>query len=109
MSRSGRVRKKSSKLTDFESPDEIDPRYRRRVEKEVSVPKPRVQTTHHAPAAVSSIDNSQARGQVRARITHEASPLPASQSEVSFYEWIQYQIMYGSTLIGDIQSMVCLK
>lgn len=30
VSRSGRVRKKSSKLTDFESPDEIDNRYKRR-------------------------------------------------------------------------------
>jgi len=30
VSRSGRVRKKSSKLTDFKSPDEIDPRYKRK-------------------------------------------------------------------------------
>ena len=30
VSRSGRVRKKSSKLMDFESPDEIDNRYKRR-------------------------------------------------------------------------------
>ncbi|XP_071444152.1 HMG box-containing protein 4 isoform X2 [Hetaerina americana] len=81
VSRSGRVRKKSSKLTDFESPDEIDPRYRRRVEKEVPIPKQRAQTTHHAPAAISSIDNSQAHGQSRARIARESSPLPPSQSE----------------------------
>ncbi|XP_065332172.1 HMG box-containing protein 4 isoform X2 [Cloeon dipterum] len=33
VSRSGRVRKKSSKLTDFKSPDEIDPRYKRKMEK----------------------------------------------------------------------------
>ncbi|KAF4521425.1 hypothetical protein B566_EDAN010582, partial [Ephemera danica] len=33
VSRSGRVRKKSSKLTDFESPDEIDPRYKRKADR----------------------------------------------------------------------------
>ncbi|GLH07168.1 HMG domain-containing protein 4 [Gryllus bimaculatus] len=33
VSRSGRVRKKSSKLTDFESPDEIDNRYKRRTDR----------------------------------------------------------------------------
>jgi hypothetical protein len=38
VSRSGRVRKKSSKLMDFESPDEIDNRYKRRNERSDSIP-----------------------------------------------------------------------
>ncbi|XP_023703916.2 HMG box-containing protein 4 [Cryptotermes secundus] len=40
VSRSGRVRKKSSKLMDFESPDEIDSRYKRRNERSDSTPIP---------------------------------------------------------------------
>lgn len=39
VSRSGRVRKKSSKLTDFESPDEIERYARRKNEKEQYSPQ----------------------------------------------------------------------
>ncbi|XP_068210025.1 HMG box-containing protein 4 [Palaemon carinicauda] len=39
ISRSGRVRKKSSKLTDFESPDEIDIRFKRKTERPPKSPQ----------------------------------------------------------------------
>lgn len=48
ISRSGRVRKKSSKLMDFESPDDIDPRHRRKGDKE-SIPRSRKLTMDRAP------------------------------------------------------------
>ncbi|XP_021933163.1 HMG domain-containing protein 4 isoform X2 [Zootermopsis nevadensis] len=49
VSRSGRVRKKSSKLMDFESPDEIDSRYKRRNERSDSTPISSVTvSSHHA-------------------------------------------------------------
>lgn len=41
ISRSGRVRKKSSKLTDFESPDEIDTRFKRRTDRPQKVITPK--------------------------------------------------------------------
>ena len=41
ISRSGRVRKKSSKLTDFESPDEIDTRFKRRTDRPQKVVTPK--------------------------------------------------------------------
>ncbi|XP_050732386.1 HMG box-containing protein 4-like isoform X2 [Eriocheir sinensis] len=41
ISRSGRVRKKSSKLTDFESPDEIDTRFKRRTDRPQKVATPK--------------------------------------------------------------------
>ncbi|KAJ4450133.1 hypothetical protein ANN_01540 [Periplaneta americana] len=52
VSRSGRVRKKSSKLMDFESPDEIDNRYKRRNERNDSTPVSSAPTlsSHHAVA-----------------------------------------------------------
>ncbi|KAK7066153.1 negative regulation of Wnt signaling pathway [Halocaridina rubra] len=51
ISRSGRVRKKSSKLTDFESPDEIDTRFKRKIERPPKSPQKSIKLMH---ATVSS-------------------------------------------------------
>ncbi|KAK4323008.1 hypothetical protein Pmani_006268 [Petrolisthes manimaculis] len=47
VSRSGRVRKKSSKLTDFESPDEIDTRFKRKTDRPPKPPPPPPPPHHH--------------------------------------------------------------
>ncbi|XP_066947757.1 uncharacterized protein [Macrobrachium rosenbergii] len=46
VSRSGRVRKKSSKLTDFESPDEIDIRFKRKTERPPKSPQKILKQDH---------------------------------------------------------------
>jgi len=51
VSRSGRVRKKSSKLMDFESPDEIDNRYKRRNERSDSIPISAAMPSHQVVAS----------------------------------------------------------
>ncbi|KAG8227417.1 hypothetical protein J437_LFUL000426 [Ladona fulva] len=82
VSRSGRVRKKSSKLTDFESPDEIDPRYRRRVERDTPISsKSRIQSQPVASAAVSAVESTPVHGHQRGRVMHDTSSMNASQSE----------------------------
>ncbi|XP_059473930.1 HMG box-containing protein 4 isoform X2 [Neocloeon triangulifer] len=74
VSRSGRVRKKSSKLTDFKSPDEIDPRYKRKSEKGTFDSS----TTDSPAAAAPSTPKSKKSTKKAPSVTPPAPPPPAA-------------------------------